>query len=79
MTQIEILKSDQLKKTIADLKTLKGQEVSYKSIRIDVKNKPNTDILSISIKDKSPEDAQETLGWILKKYEKILKNKIKMI
>lgn len=71
LTQIEILKSDQLKKTIADYKSLKDEKINFRSIKIDVKNKPNTDILSISLKDKSPEEAQETLTWVLKEYENI--------
>lgn len=70
LTQIEILKSDQLKKIIVIYKSLKGEEVSLKSININVKNKPNTDILNISYKAKSPKEAQEILKLILKEYEK---------
>lgn len=71
LTQIEILKSDQLKKTIVDYKIRNGEKAKLGSIKIDVKNKPNTDILEISYKDKSPEDAQETLSMVLKEYENI--------
>lgn len=71
LTQIEILKSDQLKKTIANYKELKGEKSNSGSIKISVENIPNTDILSISLKDKTPEDAQKTLALVLKEYERI--------
>lgn len=71
LTQIEILKSDQLKKTIAKCKEMQGEEINFRSIKIDVKNKPNTDILSISLKGDSPEKAQSTLALALREYENI--------
>lgn len=71
LTQIEILKSDQLKQTIAEYKSTFGEEVDSSSIKIDVKNKPNTDILNISYGDISPERAQDILKVILEEYENI--------
>lgn len=72
LTQMEILDSDQLKQTIVDykLKTT-GEKISVKSVKIKVKSSPNTDMLDLAYKGKSPEDAQQTLQEILKNYEDI--------
>lgn len=71
LTQIEILKSNQLKQTIAEYKSTFGEEVDSSSIKIDVKNKPNTDILNIAYGDNSREKAQDVLKVILEEYENI--------
>lgn len=71
LTQIEILKSEQLKTFVADYKTKHGRKTNKNSVEIDVKNKPNTDILSISLSGRTPKEAQETLIAALKEYENI--------
>ncbi len=71
LTQMEILDSDQLKRAIVDYKAKQGKKISVKSIKIKVKNRPNTDILDLTYKGSSPEDAQQTLQEILKNYEDI--------
>ncbi len=79
LTQIEILKSDKLKKIIAEHKLTKGEKASPNDIKIEVKNKINTDILTISLKEKTPELAQETLNVVLEEYDNInlsINNKI---
>ncbi len=71
LTQIEILKSDQLKRTIVEYKAKQGDKVGINSIDIDVKNKPSTDILSITLGDGSPKKAQDTLIAVLEEYDNI--------
>lgn len=71
LTQIEIIKSDQLKEFIAEYKSEQGKKVNKRSIKIDVKNKPGTDILNITFSDRSPEKAQNTLNVALKEYDNI--------
>lgn len=71
LTQMEILDSDQLKRAIVNYKAKQGKKISIKSVKIKVKNRPNTDILDLTYKGSSPEDAQQTLQEILKNYEDI--------
>lgn len=71
LTQIEILKSDQLKDFIAKYKSTQGKKVSKRSIKIEVKNKPNTDILNVTYSDSSPKKAQQTLNAVLVEYDNI--------
>lgn len=71
LTQIEILQSEQLKQAIVDYKLNHGEKINLTSVKIKVKNKPNTDMLDIVYKDESPEKAQQTLREILKTYEDI--------
>lgn len=71
LTQMEILDSEQLKQSIVDYKAKQGKKINVKSVKIKVKSTMNTDMLDISYKGKSPEDAQQTLQEILKNYEDI--------
>lgn len=71
LTQIEILKSEQLKDFIVKFKAEQGRKISRHSVDIKVKNKPSTDILNIDLKDDSPEHAQQTLNAALKEYDNI--------
>lgn len=71
LTQIEILKSEQLKQAVSEYKLKQGEKVSPKSIIVNVKNDVNTDILTINYKDRTPLKAQQTLNQILKDYEDI--------
>lgn len=71
LTQMEILDSDQLKQAIVNYKAKQGKKISIKSVKVKVKNRPNTDILDLTYKGSSPEDAQMTLQEILKNYEDI--------
>lgn len=76
-TQIEILKSNQLKKFIVDYSSKPGYQkakiVSMDRVDkiIEVKNKPGTDILSITFIWSDPKEAQELLNAVLKEYENI--------
>ncbi len=79
LTQIEILKSDQLSKTIKDYKQGLGEKVGSGKIDIEVRNRPNTDILNIALFERSPEQAQQTLETVLEEYDNInlaINNKI---
>lgn len=77
LTQIEILKSNQLKKFIVDYSSKPGyQKAKIASIEsvdkiIEVKNKPGTDMLSITFIWSDPKEAQELLNAVLKEYENI--------
>lgn len=71
LTQIEILKSEQLKNAIADYKLKQGIKIDPKKIDIGIKNKTNTDMLGLSYVDKTPAQAQQTLKEALKEYENI--------
>lgn len=72
LTQIEILKSKQLKDAVAEYKTREtGKKVDPESIKLDIKNKTNTDMLGISYKGNTPEEAEDTLKEVLKEYENI--------
>lgn len=71
LTQMEILGSNQLKQAVVDYKLLQGEKISLSNVDIEVKNKPNTDVLNIEYKDTTPEDAQDTLNLILSEYERI--------
>ena len=74
LTQIEILKSGQLKDFIA--KQIRKSTVNKdKSINIDkiieVKNKPGTDILSITFTWDNPKEAKVLLNSVLEEYDNI--------
>ena len=72
LTQIEILKSDQLARAIEEYKLDRGEKVPKKrKLNIDIKNRPNTDILNISLLENSPAQAQQTLEDVLKEYDNI--------
>lgn len=72
LTQIEILKSDQLKDFIAKYKSeQKGKIIKKESIDIEVKNKPSTDILNVTLSGDSPDEAQKTLNVALEEYDNI--------
>jgi len=74
LTQIEILKSAQLKNYIKEYKlsqNINGKKRRGSNVSIDVKNKPNTDILSITLSDASPKEAQDTLTAALEEYDNI--------
>jgi uncharacterized protein involved in exopolysaccharide biosynthesis len=74
LTQIEILKSNQLRDFVNNYR-IKKFDNKNKSIDIDslldVKNKPGTDILNITFSSNEPKDAQETLTEVLKEYDNI--------
>lgn len=71
LTQVELLKSEQLKQDVADYKLKQGEKVDANNVEVDVENDINTDILTISYSDHSPEKAQNTLRQILKDYDEI--------
>ncbi|MDD3436305.1 MAG: Wzz/FepE/Etk N-terminal domain-containing protein [Candidatus Gastranaerophilales bacterium] len=71
LTQIEILKSEQLKNAIVNYKEKQGEKISPAAVEFEVKNKINTDMLGLSYKDKTPQKAQDTLKEALKEYENI--------
>lgn len=71
MTQLEIIKSDNLLKIVAEEQRKAGfKNPDFREIDISVKQKPNTDILLLSTKGETPEQAQFTLNKILEEYEK---------
>ena len=74
LTQIEILKSNQLKEVIAN-QIKKSSAKKDKSINIDkiidVKNKPGTDILNITLSFNNPKEAQKLLNAVLDEYYNI--------
>jgi uncharacterized protein involved in exopolysaccharide biosynthesis len=71
LTQIEILKSSQLKNFVKNYKLSMGENVDYSDIAIEVNNKPGTDILNITISDGSPSTAQQALNAVLDEYDNI--------
>jgi len=71
LTQIEILKSAQLKQFIKDYKSTHGEDIESADVEIGVKNKPNSDILNITLSDDSPKGAQQLLEAALYKYDEI--------
>lgn len=71
LTQIELLKSEQLKQAIVDFKEKQGEKIKINNVEIDVKNRPGTDILTVDYSDNSAEKAQQTLNEVLIEYEKI--------
>ncbi|GBF22943.1 lipopolysaccharide biosynthesis protein [Candidatus Gastranaerophilus sp. (ex Termes propinquus)] len=71
LTQIEILKSDQLRKTVERYEKDFGTKAQGTKFSIDVKNKPNTDILNIAVGANTPERAQNTLAAVLQEYDNI--------
>lgn len=72
LSQIEILKSEKLKASVAEYKSkITGKEISPSSIQIEIKNKANADMLGISYAGSSPIDAQSTLNEILSEYDTI--------
>jgi len=71
LTQIEILKSAQLRNFIKKYKMDQGEDPEDITFKIDVKNKPNTDILNVTLSDDSPDDAQQTLNATLLQYDDI--------
>lgn len=71
LTQIEIIKSENLLKTVEDEQRQAGfKNPDYRKIDVSVKQKPNTDILILTAKGKTPQQAQFTLNKILEEYEK---------
>ncbi|MDO5304337.1 MAG: GNVR domain-containing protein [bacterium] len=71
LTQMEIIKSEKLLKTVEEAQREAGfKNPDYRKIDITVKQKPNTDILILSAKGKTPDQAQFTLNKILEEYEK---------
>ena len=71
LTQMEIIKSEKLLKTVEEEQREAGfKNPDYRKIDITVKQKPNTDILILSAKGKTPDQAQFTLNKILEEYEK---------
>jgi len=71
LTQIEILKSEKLKEFVANYQSGRGKQIAKGSVDIEVKNKPNTDILMVTLSDASPLDAQQTLNVVLQEYDNI--------
>jgi len=71
LTQIEILKSEQLRNYIRDYKLVQGNGKNSSNFEISVKNKPSTDILNITLSDVSPKAAQQTLEAALEEYDNI--------
>lgn len=74
LTQIEILKSAQLKNYIKEYKLSQnadGKKHRRNNVSIEVKNKPSTDILNIILSDDSPKEAQDTLVAALQEYDNI--------
>ena len=71
LTQIEILNSTQLKDFISNYKLEQGEKAKNNHVKIEVKNKPNTDILNIALSDSSPAMARETLNVALTEYDNI--------
>lgn len=75
LTQLEIIKSENLLKIVAEEQRKAGfKKPDYRKINIVVKQKPNTDILILSIKGQTPVQAQFTLNKILEEYEKMNRN-----
>ncbi|HBG49617.1 MAG TPA: hypothetical protein DDW90_08990 [Cyanobacteria bacterium UBA9971] len=74
LTQIEILKSGQLKdfisKQIKKSGAKKDKSINVDKI-IDVKNKPGTDILNITFTWDNPKEAQILLNSVLEEYDNI--------
>jgi len=74
LTQIEILKSGQLKdfisKQIKKNSAKKDKSINVDKI-IDVKNKPGTDILNITLTWDNPKEAQNLLNAVLEEYDNI--------
>ena len=71
LTQIEILKSAQLKQFITDYKTERGDKAGGAATELEVKNKPSTDILNITLSDGTAKGAQQMLEAALYKYDNI--------
>lgn len=73
LTQIEILKSNQLKDFMANYNKKKDDKEKPKDFDklIDVKNKPGTDILSITLTSNNPKEAQALLNAVLVEYDNI--------
>jgi len=74
LTQIEILKSEQLKNYIKEYKSslnIDGKKHKRSHVSIEVKNKTSTDILNIVLSDDSPKEAQDTLTAALVEYDNI--------
>ena len=75
LTQIEIIKSENLLKIVAEEQRKAGfKKPDYRKIDIVVKQKPNTDILILSTKGQTPAQAQFTLRKILEEYERTNRN-----
>ena len=71
LTQMEIIKSENLLKTVEEAQRQAGfKNPDYRKIDVSVKQKPNTDILILSAKGKTPQQAQFTLNKILEEYER---------
>lgn len=71
LTQIELLKSEQLKSAIYRQGKSYDSKLKLNDVKVDVKTKPNTDILVISIKGSSPENAQRLLEQALIEYDQL--------
>jgi len=71
LTQIEILKSAQLKQFIKDYKAKRGDDSGLNDVELEVKNKPATDILNIKLSDGTAKGAQKMLEAALNKYDDI--------